>query len=93
MLYEHGWGVPVEKSIAVSYYNMGVEAGDPGAMTRLGILYLRGTYVTKNYEKAIEYLDRAARLGEPEAHVFLGKIFKGELLQLLSLTIAQTELA
>lgn len=56
---------------------MAVEAGDPGSMTRLGVMHLKGSYLPKNFEKAFEYLDRAAKLGEPEAHIVLGKMYKG----------------
>ena len=41
--------------------------GDPEAQCMIGVIYLEGTGVRKNIDKAVEYLNKAAAVDNPEA--------------------------
>ncbi len=56
---------------AVSYLRKGVEMGDSGAMTNLGIYFMTGRGVELNEGKAIELWKKAANLGEERASINL----------------------
>ena len=57
-----------------------VDAGDPIAMWHLGYHYAKGIDgFTKDVARAVELYERAAELGEKDAHVRLGDLYyKGE---------------
>jgi TPR repeat protein len=51
--------------------------GDPEAQFRLGVLYVRGQGVTKNFGRAVGWFKRAAAKGHVRAMVNLGTLYAG----------------
>ena len=60
---------------AVSWYEKAAAQGNSWAAYRLGRLYLEGTDVPKNTDKAVEHLIDAAREGNQYAQYTLGKLY------------------
>jgi TPR repeat protein len=49
--------------LAVIDFTRAANLGDPYAIDMLGKMYLLGTSISPNHDKAIEWLERAAALG------------------------------
>ncbi|RXZ65954.1 tetratricopeptide repeat protein [Pelagerythrobacter rhizovicinus] len=54
------------------------EKGDPKAQYHLGMMYLTGTSVEQDQERAVEYFKMAAELGDPLASYKLGCFYDGQ---------------
>ncbi len=59
--------IPINYTLAMSFYERAVAKGDAHAETRIGIMYLKGLGVAKDQAKADEYLTKAAAAGDDEA--------------------------
>jgi len=51
------------------------ETNDPQALNWLGLCYSRGRYVSKDHDKAMEFIERAASMDCPEAFFNLGEMY------------------
>ncbi len=77
-LYESGFGVEQNYSIAKYWYEKSAANGNKLANTFLGILYFIGKGVSQNYDKAMEYYFKASQLNEPYAmHLLAHSYEKG----------------
>jgi TPR repeat protein len=76
-IYENGnEAIDIDHKSAYSYYMKAANLGNVDAMTNLGILYEKGLGVSKNIEKAINWLKKAIDLEEnARAMNALGSIF------------------
>jgi len=82
-LYETGVGVEQDDAEAAAWYARAAElleeearTGDPGAIERLGDLYLAGHGVPKNVEQALSLYESAADRGRTGAHVKLARLYE-----------------
>ena len=55
--------LPGNKEIAAKYYNMSAEKGDQLGVHWMGVFYHLGYGVSRNIEKAIEFLKRSSKVG------------------------------
>ncbi len=72
VLHEHGYGVPLDPALAVSWYARSAEQGNPHAQYNLGLMYYAGRGVTADAAVAAEWFRRAAAQGEADAQFNLG---------------------
>ncbi|KFG66151.1 Sel1 repeat-containing protein [Toxoplasma gondii RUB] len=56
-------------------YKASAEQGLAPALRDLGLLYLQGQGVERNFQKAVECFKRAADLGDPESQNYLGYLY------------------
>ena len=75
-LYECGFGVVKDPSIAMLYYNKGALLGNTASMNKLGDFYHSGFGVTKNPKEALNWYMKAANLKDPQALINLGVIYE-----------------
>ena len=68
-------GVPINVKRSLDYYNEAVEGGSTGAMRSLADLYLEGTILNPDPERAIELLERAATFGDSASAERLATIY------------------
>ena len=70
-----GLGLPKSDTEAVKWYLMAAQQGHAGAMSNLGVCYLQGRGVPAiDPERAVTWLERAAKLGSREAALNLSMI-------------------
>jgi TPR repeat protein len=69
--YEHGLGVPVDRTLAAEAYARAARAGHGIAQYRFALLLQGGQGVERDPEAAAHWLTRAARNGLPEAQLHL----------------------
>ena len=62
-------------AMAAKYYQKSADMGHPDGTFNLGVMYLNGEGVTRDQGKGIELIQRAARLGSPNAAQALKQIF------------------
>jgi len=67
VMYEHGWGVPVNYAEAVKWYRKAAEYGHAGAQFGLGSGYFLGRGVPEDYIKAHMWLSLAKAQGHEKA--------------------------
>ena len=63
-------------NLALEYYKQAVSLDFPPALLRLGLLYLYGEVVEKNYSSAIDFFTRAANFGNVVSQYHLGEIHR-----------------
>lgn len=82
ILFEMGWGRPVDIAQAVRLYTEAADAGNVLAISRLGLIYLRGEGPDGvQLLRAQSLLTRAADLGDLEVQEYLGiLLYQGTLL-------------
>lgn len=61
---------------AVSWLKRAADGGHSGAMTRLGLMYQRGTGVLQNYDLAVYWIARAAQKGDPNSMLEYGRLYR-----------------
>lgn len=72
--------IPKDELLALNYLQRAVSAGNPMALTGLGLAYLHGRAgLTPDPVKAMDYFVKAADQGWPEAQLQLGLLFIGSL--------------
>lgn len=76
IMYEHGWGTPVDKKKALDLYTKAAEQSLVPAETRLGEVYLRGTLVLQDLGKAREWFQKAAKAQNSEAQQQFADIYE-----------------
>lgn len=64
--YSKRYGIPIEDGTPDGLMKM-AQDGDPESQFKLGNMYLRGTGIEQDYEKAIYWLKMAAQQGHPAA--------------------------
>ena len=62
-MYQYGYGVTKNKSLAVKWYRQGAELGDADSMNSLADCLLKGIGTNKNIDAAIQWYRKAADLG------------------------------
>lgn len=74
-------GVQQDKNEGVKWYRRAAEAGSPRGTFSLGRCYEEGDGVEQNLDRALEYCQKAAELGNIDAFVAVGRlcIQKGEM--------------
>jgi TPR repeat protein len=78
-LYEQGKGVTKSESEAFRYYKKAAALGQMDAMVKAGLLYRDGNKeigLKRDYEKAIELLEKAAIAGSPEGQYRLADMYR-----------------
>ena len=73
-IYDVGNMVPQDLEKAAKYYLKAANLGHPQAMFNVGVMYLNGEGVTKNPQQGINWLQKAAQNGEPNAIAVLQKL-------------------
>ncbi len=68
-----GPGLKPDGRLAVSYFE---KAGTAGALNEIGLMYLKGTAVTRNAKIAHDWFEKAAAQGSVEAEYNLGLLFQ-----------------
>jgi hypothetical protein len=63
-LYEHGWGVPQDGKLAVSWYSKGADLGDAKAQFNLARLYETGELVKRDLAQVYKWLKLASFQGD-----------------------------
>ena len=76
IMYEHGFGTPMDAKKAVDLYTKAAEQSLVPAQARLGAIYLHGTLVLQDLAKAREWSVKAATAGSSEAQVELANIYE-----------------
>jgi TPR repeat protein len=76
IMYEHGWGTPVDAQKAVDLYTKAAEQSLVPAETRLGEIYLRGTLVLQNLTKARAWSEKAAKAQSSDAELDLADFYE-----------------
>ena len=66
-LYEHGFGVKINKKIALEYVIKAANLGDERSQYELGMNYEKGLYVERNIDKAEFWLEKSAKNGNIDA--------------------------
>lgn len=66
----------VKGTEAVHWLTQAAEGGHSGAMTRLGLMYLRGTGVLQNYDLAVSWISRSAHKGDPDGMLEYGRLYR-----------------
>lgn len=66
--------VDKDSAAAVAHYEKGAKLGEVTCMLRVAGMYINGNGVEKNGDKAVEYLQQAARLGNLDAHFSLAQL-------------------
>lgn len=84
--YEKGIGVCVDRISALSCYKKAVRSGLTEAYLKLADFYMNESDMQRNYkeaemykEKAIRWYEKSANIGDPDAMLKLGMIYKGSL--------------
>lgn len=73
---ELGLGVPADPVAAMGLYRKAAEAGDVAALNRVALMSYRGEVgVAQDYQKAAQFFERAAALGDANAAFNLGKMY------------------
>jgi hypothetical protein len=80
LMYEKGLGTPVNRVVAMQWYQRAADAGNAKAQYHLGkILNDGGGNVKRDRNQAVAWFTRAANAGEPEAMAALGRaLMRGE---------------
>lgn len=75
--YYSGFGVKVDRRIAIGYYKQAAEAGNDEALINLGTAYYRGVdgILEKNHHLAYDYFEKAMKAGNTDAYVHLSHMF------------------
>lgn len=73
-----GFGCEKNETIAVELFEKAAEKEDMQALGIMATFYEKGTYVPQNKEKALEYYVKAANIGDVNAQLKAGMIFKEE---------------
>lgn len=63
---------------ALSSYTLGAEAGQSDCMVRAAVFHMDGKGTEKNSERAVELLDKAAKVGNAQAHLMLASQILGK---------------
>ena len=61
MIYEHGWGVDIDKSKAATWYDKAAKQGHADAQKNIGTMYYLGHGVDKDYNKASRQVHQKRR--------------------------------
>lgn len=61
---------------AVHWLLQAAEGGHSGAMTRLGLMYQKGTGVLQNYDLAVNWISQAAHKGDPAGMLEYGRLYR-----------------
>ena len=73
LIYENGYGVKKDKTRAMGYYKLASDKGVTEAMVELGRCYIKGLF-NKEYDKALVYFEKAAKLNDGVAMNEIGLI-------------------
>ena len=76
IMYEHGWGTPVDAEKAVDLYTKAAKQSLVLAETRLGEIYLRGTLVLQDLAKARVWSEKAAKAQSSDAELDLADFYE-----------------
>ncbi|CAO3656603.1 unnamed protein product [Mucor hiemalis] len=75
-IYHYGIGAPVNFKLAFYHYKIGTENSPSGFVYNgLGLLYLTGSGVSQNYDKAMLYFQKAVDLNCTDAFNSLGDVY------------------
>ncbi len=74
-MYQFGEGVPINRVLALQWYQQAAIQGNAMAQYNLGSMYLRGESIPESRSDAIRWFDLAARQGEPNAQFTLTLIY------------------
>ena len=73
--FDAGLGVPIDKTMAASYYKKAADQGSTHAQTNLGVAYADGKGVPVDKAEAFKWYKRAAEKGVANAQCGLGRAF------------------
>ncbi len=60
---------------SISEVTASAEGGDAGAQYRLGVIYMKGRGITRDYKKALKWFEKAAGQGHTGAQTRIGDIY------------------
>jgi TPR repeat protein len=66
------------KQLAFQWFSVTAEQGDLESVTAIGIAYLEGTGVNRDFEESFSWLSKAAAKNHPESFGKLGKWYENE---------------
>lgn len=79
LLYENGWGLPVDKAEAFKLRLRNAQRGFPGGEAYVALCYYHGIGVTRNLAESVKWMSVAADHGQSLAQLWLGSFYaKGE---------------
>jgi TPR repeat protein len=76
IMYEHGWGTPVDNNKALELYTKAAQQSLVPAEAHLGEIYLHGTMVLQDLGKAREWFEKAAQARSSDAQMQLAEIYE-----------------
>ncbi|HVZ01068.1 MAG TPA: SEL1-like repeat protein, partial [Dongiaceae bacterium] len=71
-----GPGLKPQGKLAERYFLQAGDQGNAGALNEIGLMYLKGTAVTRNAKTAHDWFEKAAAQGSVEAEYNLGLLFQ-----------------
>jgi len=71
-------GVPKDKKVAMQYYERAANAGEPGALFKVGLEYFDGGYYSTNEKLGEKYLKQSADKGYMHAQYMYGCHLRGK---------------
>lgn len=78
-LYENGFGVKRNYTVAIKWYERAAEQGLPEAQHNMGMLNYQGYGLSQSFEVAKRWFNKSAKQGLRDSHYMLGLMFfKGE---------------
>lgn len=75
LIYEHGNGVPLDYTEAMSWYRKAAQLGDAQAQFNIALLYQEGEGVKQDYSEAIAWYRKAAEQGHAAAQNNLATMY------------------
>jgi TPR repeat protein len=77
--YKFGLGVTKDREVAIKWFRIAAEGGDPTGMANLGLAYVNGDHVPMDMAQAVRWLKPAADKGERSAMAMMAALYeKGE---------------
>ena len=76
VLYENGFGVAIDTTVAASWYLKAAEQGNSDAQYNLGAMYEHGVGMPVNYPEAAQWYRPAAEQGDIDALNNLGALYE-----------------
>jgi TPR repeat protein len=80
--------VKQDNDTAYKYFKKAADLGNPVGQSGLGLMYLYGKGVDKDYTKALKYFSQAADQGWVDGQLQLGNMYFSEYLSLILCTFS-----
>ncbi|CAG8641277.1 1825_t:CDS:1 [Ambispora leptoticha] len=87
--HQYGIGTQCMSKKTFEYYNIGAELGDGFALTQVGMCFRISCGTPYNYEKLIEFYEKAAKAGHPQGMVKYAEYQHGKIYAFWTLKAAE----